>query len=67
MLVCLQGCYSSVVDYFELYIYVAGALAIVVLTIEVRRFSFSHYIFRFFSASLAMWMSISETKNSALS
>lgn len=32
----LQGCYSSVVDYFEMYIYVAGALAIVVLTIEVR-------------------------------
>lgn len=30
-----QGCYSAVVDYFELYIYVAGALAIVVLTIEV--------------------------------
>lgn len=33
--VCPQGCYSAVVDYFELYIYVAGALAIVVLTIEV--------------------------------
>lgn len=33
---CPQGCYSAVVDYFELYIYVAGALAIVVLTIEVR-------------------------------
>lgn len=32
---CPQGCYSAVVDYFELYIYVAGALAIVVLTIEV--------------------------------
>lgn len=30
-----QGCYSAVVDYFEMYIYVAGALAIVVLTIEV--------------------------------
>uniref|UniRef100_A0A4W5K0P4 Tetraspanin 18b n=1 Tax=Hucho hucho TaxID=62062 RepID=A0A4W5K0P4_9TELE len=29
-----KGCYSAVVDYFELYIYVAGALAIVVLTIE---------------------------------
>lgn len=36
--VCPQGCYSAVVDYFELYIYVAGALAIVVLTIEVQRF-----------------------------
>jgi hypothetical protein len=35
MLMCLQGCYSAVVDYFELYIYVAGASAIVVLTIEV--------------------------------
>lgn len=31
-----QGCYSAVVDYFEAYIYMAGALAIVVLTIEVR-------------------------------
>ncbi len=31
-----QGCYSAVVDYFETYIYMAGALAIVVLTIEVR-------------------------------
>uniref|UniRef100_A0A8B9HH63 Tetraspanin n=1 Tax=Astyanax mexicanus TaxID=7994 RepID=A0A8B9HH63_ASTMX len=29
-----KGCYSSVVDYFEMYIYIAGALAIVVLTIE---------------------------------
>ncbi|KAA8579327.1 hypothetical protein FQN60_010667, partial [Etheostoma spectabile] len=28
------GCYSAVVDYFETYIYTAGALAIVVLTIE---------------------------------
>uniref|UniRef100_A0AAZ3RZF9 Tetraspanin n=1 Tax=Oncorhynchus tshawytscha TaxID=74940 RepID=A0AAZ3RZF9_ONCTS len=31
-----KGCYSAVVDYFETYIYMAGALAIVVLTIEVR-------------------------------
>lgn len=31
-----QGCYSAVVDYFETYIFTAGALAIVVLTIEVR-------------------------------
>ncbi|KTF76070.1 hypothetical protein cypCar_00030437 [Cyprinus carpio] len=29
-----KGCYSAVVDYFETYIYMAGALAIVVLTIE---------------------------------
>lgn len=35
-LVFLQGCYSAMVDYFETYIYTAGALAIVVLTIEVR-------------------------------
>lgn len=67
MLVCLQGCYSAVVDYFELYIYVAGALAIVVLTIEVRRFSCNHYICCFFFAALVMWMLISETENSALS
>ncbi len=32
----MQGCYSAMVDYFETYIYTAGALAIVVLTIEVR-------------------------------
>lgn len=37
-----QGCYSAMVDYFETYIYTAGALAIVVLTIEVRTV-FSHY------------------------
>lgn len=46
--VCLQGCYSAVVDYFELYIYVAGALAIVVLTIEVWQIftsSHRHYFF----------------------
>lgn len=36
MFFSLQGCYSAVVDYFEAYIYMAGALAIVVLTIEVR-------------------------------
>lgn len=36
-----QGCYSAMVDYFETYIYTAGALAIVVLTIEVRT-AFSH-------------------------
>lgn len=37
----LQGCYSAVVDYFEMYIYVAGALAIVVLTIEVQYYIMS--------------------------
>jgi len=36
-----QGCYSAVVDYFEMYIYVAGALAIVVLTIEVQYYIMS--------------------------
>ncbi|XP_077420064.1 tetraspanin-18B-like isoform X2 [Vanacampus margaritifer] len=30
-----KGCYSAMMDYFEAYIYTAGALAIVVLTIEV--------------------------------
>lgn len=36
--VCLssQGCYSAMVAYLETYIYTTGALAIVVLTIEVR-------------------------------
>ncbi|KAG9330260.1 hypothetical protein JZ751_026022 [Albula glossodonta] len=34
-----KGCYSAVVDYFETYIYLAGALAIVVLTIEVSNTS----------------------------
>ncbi|MEQ2177120.1 hypothetical protein GOODEAATRI_000597 [Goodea atripinnis] len=32
---CCQGCYSAMVEYFQTYIYSAGALAIVVLTIEV--------------------------------
>ncbi|XP_068170108.1 tetraspanin-18B [Antennarius striatus] len=41
-----KGCYSSVVDYFELYIYVAGALAIVVLTIELFAMVFAMCLFR---------------------
>ncbi|KAI3377887.1 hypothetical protein L3Q82_008465 [Scortum barcoo] len=32
-----KGCYSAMVDYFETYIYTAGALAIVVLTIEQQQ------------------------------
>uniref|UniRef100_A0A667Y6M8 Tetraspanin n=1 Tax=Myripristis murdjan TaxID=586833 RepID=A0A667Y6M8_9TELE len=35
-----KGCYSAMVDYFETYIYMAGALAIVVLTIEVSAHTF---------------------------
>lgn len=49
----LQGCYSAVVDYFELYIYVAGALAIVVLTIEVREGLFG-FFFITYSAFLPL-------------
>ncbi|KAL0968700.1 hypothetical protein UPYG_G00270400 [Umbra pygmaea] len=41
-----KGCYSAVVDYFELYIYVAGALAIVVLTIELLAMVFAMCLFR---------------------
>lgn len=41
-----KGCYSAVVDYFELYIYVAGALAIVVLTIELFAMVFAMCLFR---------------------
>ncbi|KAF7224193.1 tetraspanin-18B [Nothobranchius furzeri] len=41
-----KGCYSAVVDYFELYIYVAGALAIVVLTVELFAMIFAMCLFR---------------------
>ncbi|XP_067275936.1 tetraspanin-18B [Pseudorasbora parva] len=41
-----KGCYSAVVDYFEMYIYVAGALAIVVLTIELFAMVFAMCLFR---------------------
>ncbi|MEQ2176260.1 hypothetical protein XENOCAPTIV_009993, partial [Xenoophorus captivus] len=41
-----KGCYSAVVDYFELYIYVAGAMAIVVLTIELFAMVFAMCLFR---------------------
>ncbi|CAL8291276.1 unnamed protein product [Boreogadus saida] len=41
-----KGCYSAVVDYFELYIYVAGASAIVVLTIELFAMVFAMCLFR---------------------
>ncbi|XP_007569860.1 tetraspanin-18B [Poecilia latipinna] len=41
-----KGCYSAVVDYFEVYIYVAGALAIVVLTIELFAMVFAMCLFR---------------------
>uniref|UniRef100_A0A3P8RL75 Tetraspanin n=1 Tax=Amphiprion percula TaxID=161767 RepID=A0A3P8RL75_AMPPE len=42
----LQGCYSAMVDYFETYIYTAGALAIVVLTIELFAMVFAMCLFR---------------------
>ncbi|KAF3686773.1 Tetraspanin-18 [Channa argus] len=41
-----KGCYSSMVDYFETYIYTAGALAIVVLTIELFAMVFAMCLFR---------------------
>ncbi|KAG5839149.1 hypothetical protein ANANG_G00201880 [Anguilla anguilla] len=41
-----KGCYSAVVDYFETYIYLAGALAIVVLTIELFAMVFAMCLFR---------------------
>ncbi|XP_034385677.1 tetraspanin-18-like isoform X1 [Cyclopterus lumpus] len=41
-----KGCYSAVVDYFEMYIYSAGALAIVVLTIELFAMVFAMCLFR---------------------
>nr|XP_020441295.1 tetraspanin-18-like isoform X1 [Monopterus albus]XP_020441296.1 tetraspanin-18-like isoform X1 [Monopterus albus] len=41
-----KGCYSAVVDYFETYIYTAGALAIVVLTIELFAMVFAMCLFR---------------------
>ncbi|XP_048886316.1 tetraspanin-18-like [Brienomyrus brachyistius] len=41
-----KGCYSAGVDYFEMYIYLAGALAIVVLTIELFAMVFAMCLFR---------------------
>uniref|UniRef100_W5M4H4 Tetraspanin n=2 Tax=Lepisosteus oculatus TaxID=7918 RepID=W5M4H4_LEPOC len=41
-----KGCYTAVVDYFETYIYLAGALAIVVLTIELFAMVFAMCLFR---------------------
>ncbi|XP_057693596.1 tetraspanin-18-like isoform X1 [Corythoichthys intestinalis] len=41
-----KGCYSAVMDYFETYIYTAGALAIVVLTIELFAMLFALCLFR---------------------
>ncbi|KAM6981389.1 tetraspanin-18B-like [Aplochiton taeniatus] len=41
-----KGCYSAVVDYFETYIYMSGALAIVVLTIELFAMVFAMCLFR---------------------
>ncbi|XP_054864434.1 tetraspanin-18-like isoform X4 [Amphiprion ocellaris] len=41
-----KGCYSAMVDYFETYIYTAGALAIVVLTIELFAMVFAMCLFR---------------------
>ncbi|XP_067307371.1 tetraspanin-18a isoform X1 [Pseudorasbora parva] len=41
-----KGCYSAVVDYFETYIYMAGALAIVVLTIELFAMVFAMCLFK---------------------
>ncbi|XP_019111718.1 tetraspanin-18 isoform X1 [Larimichthys crocea] len=41
-----KGCYSAMVDYFETYIYTAGALAIVVLTIELFAMVFAMCLFK---------------------
>ncbi|XP_018607939.1 tetraspanin-18-like isoform X1 [Scleropages formosus] len=41
-----KGCYSAAVDYFEMYIYLTGALAIVVLTIELFAMVFAMCLFR---------------------
>ncbi|XP_031442728.1 tetraspanin-18 isoform X1 [Clupea harengus] len=46
MLIRHKGCYSAVVEYFETYIYLAGALAIVVLTIELFAMVFAMCLFR---------------------
>uniref|UniRef100_M3ZYK5 Tetraspanin n=1 Tax=Xiphophorus maculatus TaxID=8083 RepID=M3ZYK5_XIPMA len=42
----LQGCYSALVEYFETYIYAAGALTIGVLTIELFAMGFALCLFR---------------------
>ncbi|XP_074522891.1 tetraspanin-18B-like isoform X1 [Halichoeres trimaculatus] len=41
-----KGCYSAMVEYFETYIYTAGALAIIVLTIELFAMVFAMCLFR---------------------
>ncbi|CAJ1050112.1 tetraspanin-18-like isoform X2 [Xyrichtys novacula] len=41
-----KGCYSAMVEYFQTYIYTAGALAIVVLTIELFAMIFAMCLFR---------------------
>ncbi|XP_058485650.1 tetraspanin-18-like isoform X2 [Solea solea] len=41
-----KGCYSATVNYFEMYIYSAGALAIAVLTIELFAMVFAMCLFR---------------------
>ncbi|KAM9860927.1 tetraspanin-18B-like [Aulostomus maculatus] len=41
-----KGCYSAMMDYFETYIYTAGALAIIVLTIELFAMVFAMCLFR---------------------
>ncbi|XP_047218201.1 tetraspanin-18-like [Girardinichthys multiradiatus] len=41
-----KGCYSAMVEYFQTYIYSAGALAIVVLTIELFAMVFAMCLFR---------------------
>ncbi|MBN3290271.1 TSN18 protein, partial [Polypterus senegalus] len=41
-----KGCYSTVVEYFETYIYLAGGLTILVLTIELFAMVFAMCLFR---------------------
>ncbi|XP_020514646.1 tetraspanin-18B isoform X1 [Labrus bergylta] len=41
-----KGCYSAMVEHFETYIYTAGALSIVVLTVELFAMGFAMCLFR---------------------
>ncbi|XP_015230672.1 PREDICTED: tetraspanin-18-like [Cyprinodon variegatus] len=41
-----KGCYSAMVEYFETYIYSAGALVIVVLTVELFAMVFAMCLFK---------------------
>lgn len=59
-----QGCYSAMVEYFQTYIYTTGALAIVVLSIEVCAFSINWLVIDLIWLIFLMWGIESRTQTS---